>query len=224
MNENTEKKVKQLNLNNQIVEKLKKCFTCHQYFPATNEYFYKRKTNVDGLSNYCKKCSSIYHKTYRRKHETIERKKERIINKILKKNSWKICNKCNKIYPAKSKYFFKHNTGSFGLDSYCKECQSVRFKKMHVKKTYGITFKELEKRIKNQNSRCPICKRDFKDLSESGRSNDRYPRIDHNHKTGEIRGILCDLCNRMLLGSIDDNIFILINAIKYLKNFKRIFH
>jgi len=40
--------------------------------------------------------------------------------------------------------------------------------------------------------------------------------VDHNHKTGFIRGLLCDRCN-LLIGEAHENTMVLVNAIKYLK-------
>jgi hypothetical protein len=161
---------------------------------------------------------------------TVNKEKKRLkdylidieINERINKKT-KRCSKCKKRYPATTEYFSKRKNGKKGLDSWCKNCHRIKSKKLHIRKTYGITFEELKERMKKQNNQCLICKREFKDLSEIGRYNISYPRIDHNHKTGEIRGILCDYCNRMLLGAVDDNIFILVNAIKYLKKHKRLF-
>ena len=43
--------------------------------------------------------------------------------------------------------------------------------------------------------------------------------VDHDHITGSNRGLLCTNCN-FLLGYAKDNIFILINAIQYLKTWE----
>ena len=40
--------------------------------------------------------------------------------------------------------------------------------------------------------------------------------VDHNHKTGRVRGILCSFCNTAL-GKFDDSVGLLARAIEYLE-------
>ena len=66
--------------------------------------------------------------------------------------------------------------------------------------------------LKEQECRCFIC----------GRHKLQFKKglhIDHNHKTGETRGILCVRCNTRL-GAVEDKGFI-IKAKKYLKFFRK---
>jgi len=42
--------------------------------------------------------------------------------------------------------------------------------------------------------------------------------VDHDHKTGEIRGLLCAWCNRKILGSAHDSLSKLQSAVDYLSN------
>lgn len=65
-----------------------------------------------------------------------------------------------------------------------------------------------------QDNRCAIC---FTPLLALG---SRNTHLDHDHKTGLIRGILCRHCNS-LLGQAKDNIPRLKSAIKYLQRMKR---
>ena len=58
---------------------------------------------------------------------------------------------------------------------------------------YGITLQQFEELLAKQNNKCFIC---LKDQSEESR---RFA-VDHDHITGEIRGILCGFCNRRLIG------------------------
>ena len=51
------------------------------------------------------------------------------------------------------------------------------------------------------------------------RSTKRELRVDHSHKTGNIRGLLCDRCN-WALGMFSDNVNNLERAILYLKKSK----
>ena len=78
------------------------------------------------------------------------------------------------------------------------------------KSRYGISKDDYEKLLINQNHVCPICKGDFIHKK-------KY--IDHDHKTGIVRGIIHFKCN-LLLGNAQDNTSILENAINYLKDLK----
>lgn len=77
-------------------------------------------------------------------------------------------------------------------------------------KRYKITQEHYEGMKKAQDNRCAIC-------------GDRQPlhinngelNIDHDHKTGEVRGLLCNYCNTGI-GMLKDNISTLKNAVKYL--------
>lgn len=72
---------------------------------------------------------------------------------------------------------------------------------------YGITLEEYEELFKLQKGRCKICNK---------KSKIRLP-VDHDHKTGRVRGLLCSNCN-LLLGAIErDGIEIVLLAIQYLK-------
>jgi hypothetical protein len=75
---------------------------------------------------------------------------------------------------------------------------------------YGITVEDFDSMIKNQNGECAICG-GVRVIVQGGLC------VDHCHKTNKVRGLLCNHCNTAL-GKFDDNIELLKNAIKYLKN------
>lgn len=70
---------------------------------------------------------------------------------------------------------------------------------------YGITEEEFNLRLIKQNNRCAICGGLFVET----------PRIDHNHDTGEVRGLLCNSCNGGI-GLFKDDLALIKKAIDYL--------
>ncbi len=85
----------------------------------------------------------------------------------------------------------------------------------YLLKKYGITLEEYRKRLSKQNNVCAICKQPETAVIKNKLI--AMP-VDHCHKTGKTRGLLCTKCNRGL-GLFDDNTEFLTNAINYLKSY-----
>jgi hypothetical protein len=117
----------------------------------------------------------------------------------------KTCPICNIIKPLSE--FFSYKIGSH--HSCCKNCSKskshIYHKNTYRYAKYGITKEQFDELFKNQNGKCPICTIDLKEEIH----------IDHDHLTGQVRGVLCGKCNKGL-GQFNDNIESLTNAIKYL--------
>jgi len=81
----------------------------------------------------------------------------------------------------------------------CKTCVSTKAHGAMVERTYNITAAEYALLFRAQNGRCYIC-------HERPRS--KRLAVDHDHKTGLVRGLLCADnewgCNYALLGKIKD--------------------
>lgn len=75
---------------------------------------------------------------------------------------------------------------------------------------YGITLERYDQMFIEQNGVCAICG----EINYDG----RRLSIDHNHKTGEVRGLLCGRCN-FALGNVKEDISILYGLIRYLQKF-----
>lgn len=75
-----------------------------------------------------------------------------------------------------------------------------------VERTYGINEELYEKLYEYQEGHCALC-------HHTGKS--KRLAVDHDHDTGEIRGLLCGPCNK-LLGRIRDNVQYFANGIHYL--------
>ncbi len=85
----------------------------------------------------------------------------------------------------------------------------------HLKYKYGVTEEKLIETLDKQNNACAICKESLPDLLVYENRSRGYA-IDHNHDSGEFRGVLCTNCNT-LLGMAKDNKDILLAAIDYLE-------
>ena len=97
----------------------------------------------------------------------------------------------------------------------CKACHYARNKAgiqrrwgntrhYHLMQKYGVSEAEVEAMKAIQGGLCPICKT---------RSAEH---VDHDHATGRVRAILCELCNGFL-GAFDDDPRLISAAIDYLE-------
>lgn len=75
--------------------------------------------------------------------------------------------------------------------------KAVKAKDKRLRQHFGITFDEYMAIYEAQGGKCGICKRPRSDFKNS-------LAVDHNHKTGLVRGLLCMICNRAL-GKFLDN-------------------
>ncbi len=71
-------------------------------------------------------------------------------------------------------------------------------------KQYGITVEDYDAMLLAQDGRCAVCDRPM-----------FGPHIDHDHVTGEVRGLLCRACNQGL-GIFEDDVDRLLGALTYL--------
>lgn len=106
-----------------------------------------------------------------------------------------------------------------GRRRYCKECESDKSKeqfKKHrnrirnntLKRRFGISLENYNSMLEEQNGVCAICK-----LLPTK----TFLSVDHNHKNGKVRKLLCQNCNAGL-GMFKENVEFLKTAIEYLKN------
>ena len=131
----------------------------------------------------------------------------------------KLCSKCQIEKPVSD--FYKKERGKYGVAGYCKNCKVKQVKKAHkpvmwfdahLKRNYGITLKEHQEMYDNQNGVCAICKK-------SGDGKWKKLCVDHDHKTGKVRQLLCRRCN-MILGQAYDDSGLLADMITYLNRHK----
>lgn len=124
-------------------------------------------------------------------------------NKSTKDGLTKRCVQCSKEYNAiwysKNETTVKLKRSNYLINQYWPNL------------TRENALKEYEQLKKSQNNSCAICKDPFIDS--------KRPDIDHDHETGQVRGLLCNTCNRGI-GYLKDSPINILNAYDYLKKFK----
>lgn len=78
----------------------------------------------------------------------------------------------------------------------------------YLRRTYGVTEAEYQRVLEHQGGRCAICRR----KPAPGKN----LHVDHDHRTGVIRGLLCLTCNHDLLGRRDKDPGLFERAAAYL--------
>lgn len=121
--------------------------------------------------------------------------------------------------------FHKDQRLKSGRRSLCKACENLRARTVYkrygrkkvierpnrLKYKYGITSEDFSVMLGSQMNLCKICKCSMSMTSK----NSNHCHIDHDHKTGKVRGLLCQSCNQGL-GQFKDNPDYLKSAIIYL--------
>ena len=138
---------------------------------------------------------------------------------------------CTKCFESKSLDYFPKRSGGVNKQlykSWCKDCsyshnkewrsenpETVREYRAKDKwtlskrcKRHGISETEFWSIYEEQDGTCPICDKAIEAENSA---------IDHNHNTGEVRGILCKPCNRGI-GLLGDNPKAMIRASAYLQD------
>ncbi len=110
----------------------------------------------------------------------------------------KVCTKCDIDKPL-SEYAIKTDNKD-GLNHTCREC----IKWYDIERKYGLKPEDIANITKEQNGCCACCGKKCDNLV-----------IDHDHKTGKVRGLLCSECNTGI-GKCGDTIEGLLRCLKYL--------
>lgn len=151
----------------------------------------------------------------------------------------KICRVCGQEKPETEEYFHKSKTHSGGFTTICKSCKIEYDKEYYsrnkerinaqgklwrvsnkqyrrnkrLEKFYGCDQATYDRFFEKQGGVCAIC----------GKKETRVAKgslcslaVDHDHETGEIRGLLCYHCN-LALGHFKDSIEMLYEAANYLE-------
>ena len=105
----------------------------------------------------------------------------------------------------------KENTARYHSNPSTKRSHKEAAYRYNIKK-YGLTVEQYEQMHSAQEGKCRICQCSPERLS-----------VDHCHKTGAVRGLLCGKCNSAL-GMVDDSADVLKNMIEYVGRYRDALH
>ena len=139
------------------------------------------------------------------------------------------CKICNQSKPLTEFYQTVRKGKPYGYHGKCKSCyvkkqqetyDPIKKRDENLKRVYGIGIEEYNILLKEQNNCCAICGSTDPKGRKSGRGGgvDVF-YVDHDHKTGKVRGLLCNICNRTM-GYVGENLGILEEMILYLNKHK----
>ncbi len=160
---------------------------CRNSFECRLLYNRMRMTGAPEKEDYgkCKNCGKLLHANNTRgfcrdNPECI------ILNNRIRSTGTAIryfCEICGKEMPSNSQY---------GVCSQTAECLKVARRRVRLLCRYNLHWNEYERLLHEQNRVCALCLAPPKPT--------RMLAVDHDHRTGRIRGLLCDVCNSHVLG------------------------
>jgi hypothetical protein len=176
----------------------KRCPDCSKLKAVTE--FGSNAARPDGLAFYCREC-------FRARAAAHYRKVREAAGATLREpyvgpSDHKRCAECREVKPLTE--FHKAPQQSGGYNCYCKICRRRQNREAHLKHTYGISVADFDRMVAEQGGLCACCR-------------EREPQhVDHDHLSGDIRGVVCFRCNSGI-GQFSDRADLMRNAIVYLE-------
>jgi len=177
---------------------MKTCSVCA--VPKDHGQFHKKSRSKDGLAPNCKDCESARKKSVeavKQRQERYKKNRKHIIaiNAEHRKKNWDN-------YRLKHKEYYEKNRAKW---------LERGWKQKGILNENGeyFTMPDFERHYRLQGGLCKIC-------NGTGLNHGKGLVVDHNHDTGEVRGILCAFCNSAI-SYLQDDPDLLLKAADYLK-------
>lgn len=133
------------------------------------------------------------------------------------------CRTCHVEQDIEQFYLTRHKT----RETQCKSCKLARKRQLrndpatreaqkhmrrmwNIKQLYGLSQEQFYKMLEDQNGKCGACGDLLHFESASG------PHVDHDHASGDVRGLLCGACN-LALGHLKEDVERILNLAAYME-------
>jgi recombination endonuclease VII len=152
----------------------------------------------------------------------------------------------NPILAATPEFFYRNSRTKDKLDYRCKNCQNEyrssseyramraasarrcrakipepirhnKDKRKHLKEYYDLTLENYQRMLEGQQGLCACCSKSETSFDKKHQTLRRL-NVDHCHKTGKIRGLLCGRCNRAL-GLLEDDPELVKALLRYIDHY-----
>jgi Recombination endonuclease VII len=186
---------------------MKACRDCGESKALTE--FPPAKRRSDGRASYCRTCMNV------RSNQSIYKRRaaagRAVTPRRVVPDSKKWCPQCETIKEMDD--FPRNRSARGGRGGYCKPCHNARgvdtytrlygsTREYHLRRRYGIGQVDVDRMLAEQGGLCACC----------DKPNPEH--VDHDHETGNVRGMLCFNCNQALGNARDD-----IETLQRLRNY-----
>lgn len=178
----------------------KRCSKCGETKPL-GEYYSERRA-PDGKRAQCKACHRLQVTSYRDSDPARTRKRAKA---YYRKNKVAL-NAYSRSYREDNRESIKEQKKGYFRDN------KTAFRERALRQKYGMTLDDYDGMLAEQGGCCAICGAD-----NSRTKNSEYFAVDHCHKTGKVRALLCHPCNGGI-GLLQDDPAVLEAAIAYLRS------
>ena len=191
----------------------KRCLDCGETKPLTD--FSPAKRRLDGRTSYCRSCMNK--RSLASAHKKRADAGRPVQTRRVAPEGQRWCPDCEAFKPLED--FPRSRSGRAGYGGYCKPCHNTRSRatrerlygggrEYHLRARYGIGQADVDRMLAAQGGLCAGC----------GRLKPEH--VDHDHKTGKVRGLLCFNCNQAL-GNVRDDLLVIYGLGSYLRASRR---
>ncbi len=191
------------------------CRDCGGHRPVSESSNNKRSR--DGLAFYCRVHLAERSARSREARRVQPRRYRRAPSDLVMSDGRKWCPDCESVKPFDQ--FSRTSASRTGRATYCLPCPNARGKTSrekvggartyHLKRRYGITAEEADAMLAEQGGLCAVCR------------TAPAAHVDHDHRTGRVRELLCSTCNGGL-GQFKDDPAVLRAAAGYVERHRAV--